>query len=104
MMANPNEFAGHTSALVGHYFLCEPNLRQRTHASQGRIVSVEATGVYLVELYSWLDGMPFERKLVRLDEMGEWTFFDDAKSWRERGDEIQALAWQDASTTGEDGD
>jgi hypothetical protein len=104
LTANPNEFAGQTSALVGHYFLSEPDLRRRVHASRGRIVSVEATGVYLVELHSWLDGEPFERTLVRLDEMGKWTFFDSAKSCRERGDEIQALAWQNASTAGEDGD
>lgn len=61
-------------SLVGSFF-------HSTHMRgwQGCIVAEPAPGVYLVETFGWLAGESTGQHLVRLEEMGGWTFYDDAE-------------------------
>jgi hypothetical protein len=46
---------------------------------QGVVVAEPAPGIYLVELFDWLIGASTEQVLVRIDEMMDWHFYDDAE-------------------------
>lgn len=51
---------------------------------QGYVVSeVKLAEIYLVQLFSWIDGSPTNRVLVKLEELLDWTFFEDqdAMKW-----------------------
>ena len=37
-----------------------------------------AVGVYFVELFSWMDGRPIRRSIVRVEAMEAWQFYPDA--------------------------
>jgi hypothetical protein len=58
-------------SLVGSYLLATARL-----GWQGCVVAEPARGVYLVELFSWAFGGSLDQKLVRLEDMTEWSFFD----------------------------
>jgi hypothetical protein len=38
-------------------------------------------GTSVVQLYSWLDGCPTERKNVRCSEMEDWIFYRTKQDW-----------------------
>lgn len=63
-----------TDSLVGSYFHGDDERQW-----QGCVVAEPSPGVFLVELFEWLVGSSSEQRLVRLDEMTEWHFYDDAK-------------------------
>jgi hypothetical protein len=46
---------------------------------QGRILGKVREGRYLVQLYSWLDGGPTNQKIVAVEEMDDWDFYDSDK-------------------------
>ena len=54
---------------------------------QGQILSKVTDGIYVIQLYSWLDGMPTCQKLVSVKDMLDWSFFED--------DEEMRSAWKD---------
>jgi hypothetical protein len=55
---------------------------------QGMVAFHEQEDWYVVQLFSWLDGSDIDKKLVRLEEMADWTFYDSAERMREKGDEF----------------
>jgi hypothetical protein len=65
-----------TDTLVGSFFLSDAK-----RGWQGCVVAEVAPAVYLVEPMSWLDGGGTEQQLARLEDMDDWTFYDDAE-WR----------------------
>jgi hypothetical protein len=46
---------------------------------QGHVVSVVGDGIFLVQLYEWIAGMPGDQKVVPLAHMAQWTFYEDAE-------------------------
>jgi len=48
---------------------------------QGHIVAEPAPQMYLVQLFSWIDGHPTDQKLISLQRMIEenWTFYDSSE-------------------------
>jgi hypothetical protein len=53
---------------------------------QGQILSKVTDGIYVVQLYSWLDGLPSCQKLVSVKDMLDWSFFEN--------DEQMRFAWE----------
>ncbi len=49
---------------------------------QGHVVSQIGPDRYLVQLASWLDGYPTERKIVSFDDMAGWSFYRTAHQMR----------------------
>ena len=45
---------------------------------QGRIVSYEDP-FYLVETFEWVMGGPDDQKLIKITDMADWVFYDDAE-------------------------
>jgi len=43
---------------------------------QGHIRSMVAPGNYAVQLFSWLDGSPTEQRIVNVNDMSAWLFYD----------------------------
>jgi hypothetical protein len=69
-----------TNPLLGkffHSFDSEGNV-----SWQGQIREQVEPGWYLVWLFEWLTGMDYTLCLVRLDEMLEWAFYDDAEEMK----------------------
>jgi hypothetical protein len=73
------------NSLVGSFF-------HSTHTPgwQGCIVAEVAPAVYLVELFGWLAGESTSQHLVKLDDMGDWTFYDDAEWMNDSYPEVSA--------------
>ena len=44
---------------------------------QGKIEGMPSDGVYLIQLFSWIDGSTTDQKMVKLDEMCNWIFYSD---------------------------
>lgn len=44
---------------------------------QGQVLSAHTGDKFLVQLYSWFDGYPTDQKLIDIDKMESWTFYDD---------------------------
>ncbi len=61
------------ASLVGSFFLGTAN-----QAWQGCVVAEIQPGLYLVELFSWMMGESLDQKLVPIDSMASWTFYDSA--------------------------
>lgn len=64
-------------SLVGSYF----HGRGSGRSWQGCIVAEPSPGVYLIELFDWMGGYPFNQELIRLEEMiaDNWFFYDSAE-------------------------
>ncbi|HEY7207001.1 MAG TPA: hypothetical protein VH416_02075 [Gaiellaceae bacterium] len=60
-------------SLVGSFFHSEPE------HWQGVVVAEPFPGVYLVETFEWFAGSRYEQRLVWLDEMKGWHFYDDSE-------------------------
>lgn len=60
-------------SLVGSYFLGND-----TKQWQGVVVAEPAPGIYLVERFSRLVPGSIEQILVRIEDMMDWHFYDDA--------------------------
>jgi hypothetical protein len=68
------------SALVGHFFhsfnangdLCW----------QGRVVAEVGSGIFLLQFYDWVVGSESDRKLVKLEDMLRWRFYESAEEMR----------------------
>jgi hypothetical protein len=50
---------------------------------QGCIVAQPKPELCLVQLFSWVDGAPTERRLVALDKMLDWTFYANGEQMAE---------------------
>lgn len=78
-----------SGSLVGSFFLSTAR-----PGWQGCVVAEPAPGVYLVETFSWVMGESYEQRLVRLEEMGEWTFYDTAEWMRNAYDHQGHRRWE----------
>jgi hypothetical protein len=66
-------------SLVGSYFHSfEERDGSRRIRWQGVVVAEPVPGVYLIETFEWLAGTPYEQQLVRIEDMLDWSFYDDA--------------------------
>lgn len=68
------------SAIVGSFFHTFDS--DQAIQFQGHVLESLAAGVYFVEFFSWLDGRPTTRSVVRLDAMETWQFYADGDEMR----------------------
>ena len=66
---NPNK----THRLVGKFF---HSLEDEKIVWQGKILGEEQPGIYIIQLFSWLSGEPSNQRIIRIEEMNEWYFYD----------------------------
>ncbi|WP_432855293.1 hypothetical protein ACQPXB_22025 [Amycolatopsis sp. CA-161197] len=71
----------YSATLVGSYFHSDAK-----RGWQGCVVAEPTPGTYLVELFSWVMGESTDQQLVRLSEMSDWRFYDDAEWLRNSAD------------------
>ncbi len=75
-----------TSGLVGRYFhsLLDTQPREGSALVDGKVVEWQGhvvdrdDDIFIVELFSWLDGCPNGQKIVTASEMSSWKFYDSA--------------------------
>ena len=65
-----------SSDLLGRFF---HSVEAGKIAWQGSIVGNPEPGWYLVQLFGWLDGNPNVQRLMRIEDMREWLFYDDSE-------------------------
>jgi hypothetical protein len=70
-----NTESDHTG-LVGHFF---HSVVDGEVNWQGHIVANPSSDWYIVELFSWMDGCPTVRRLIRIEEMRDWLFYRDSE-------------------------
>jgi hypothetical protein len=69
------------SSLVGSFFHSfEPDVegQPRRVQWQGVVVAEPHPGIYLVETFDWLVGASYDQRVVRVEDMLGWAFYDDA--------------------------
>lgn len=73
--------------LVGDYFL---SLKEDGAIEwQGQVLAVVPdSSLYQVELLSWITGDPVERRVVSIDQMKDWRFYENIE---QLGDGYRAL-------------
>lgn len=59
-------------SLVGSYFHSDAE-----RGWQGLVVGEPSPSVYLVQVFSWIDGSLSDQLLVPLSSMMDWAFYDD---------------------------
>ena len=47
---------------------------------QGYVIGSPAPGWYLLQLFEWFAGEPSVRRLVRLEEMRHWLFYESTEA------------------------
>lgn len=65
--------------IVGLWFLSKENEKTKW---QGRVERVLDNGQYVVQLLSWVDGNPTAKKIIPLDDMNQWDFFQTSRDMR----------------------
>lgn len=63
--------------LCGRWFLSDAH-----RGWQGQVAVEVRNGVYLVQLYDWLMGERSTQRMVDVDEMCDWSFYDSAEEMR----------------------
>lgn len=63
--------------LKGHYF--HSFNKDGFVEWQGKVVSNPEPSIYLVQLYEWLVGVESCRKLVNIQDMIQWNFYETAE-------------------------
>jgi hypothetical protein len=63
-----------TTAFVGQ---CFHSVENKEICWQGMVIGNPEPGWYLVQLYEWLMGSPNVQRLVRIEDMQDWMFYDD---------------------------
>jgi hypothetical protein len=80
-----------TDSLVGSFFHSD-----RKRHWQGCVVAEPVAGVFLVELFSWVG--PAEstyQRLVPIEEMTEWRFYDTAEWMEEAFERVVKKQWEE---------
>jgi hypothetical protein len=77
------------TSLVGSYFHSEA-----ARGWHGCVVAEPAPGVYLVETFSWLSGSSHSQHLVRIEDMLDWQFYDDAEWMGDAYEHGVATRWE----------
>ena len=73
--------------LIGLYFLTFTQPPKNVLNWQGRVLSEPNSGWFLVQLYDWILGEAGDIRLVRIEEMAAWYFFESIEDWREQAAE-----------------
>jgi hypothetical protein len=63
------------NALVGKWFHTFD--AQQRICWQGRVLAEMRPELYLVQIFSWFTGGEVDEKMVSLDEMRRWAFYED---------------------------
>ena len=66
------------STLIGRYF---HTVKNGNIDYQGKILAEHAPGEYDVQLFGWLMGEPTSRKIVEIESMDEWRFYETREEW-----------------------
>lgn len=70
--------------LVGKFFL---GFNEDGHLRwQGVVTAEPAPGFVLIQFFDFIFGQPRNEKLITVEQMVGWTFYDDADDWREAAD------------------
>ena len=84
------------NVLVGHYFHAMTDKDSEylplnpTHVTwQGMVVGSPAPGWLLVQLFSWVMGEEIERKVVPIEDMKLWRFYESAEEMQANYDELK---------------
>ncbi len=64
------------AGIVGRYF---HSLKDGRISAQGEVVSRPEPGWYLVTLFDWIVGEPSVCRLVRLEDMAGWLFYENSE-------------------------
>lgn len=67
------------SALVGHYFHSIGRDDGKVEW-QGVVIENPEPGWYLVQLFGWLMGDPNVQRLVHIESMEHWLFYENAEA------------------------
>lgn len=74
------------NVLVGHYFHAMTDEDSEflplnpTHVTrQGKVVGSPAPGWFLVQLFSWVMGEEIKRKVVSIEDMKLWRFYESVE-------------------------
>lgn len=61
---------------------------------QGQVVCKQ-DDYFIVQLYSWMDGMPTDQRLVHVKDMMSWKFYDTDNEMRYRGYVLRGKSVED---------
>jgi hypothetical protein len=67
------------TGIVGRFF---HTLKEGQIFEQGEVISRPEPGWYLVTVFDWLTGDPYVCRLVRLEDMTEWFFYENSEMMR----------------------
>lgn len=70
-------------ALLGCYF---HTLRNGQINEQGKVIGKVAHDAYQVQLFSWITGEPTVRRVVPIQDMDDWVFYESRSEWIAAGD------------------
>lgn len=62
--------------LQGKFFLSRPE------NWQGIVLEHLGGDIFLIQLYSWMDGLPTIQRCIPMSEMFSWDFFSSYQDWR----------------------
>lgn len=65
--------------LQGKFF---HSFKEKKVGWQGCVISEVRDGFFLVQLFEWITGTPSCQKLVRIEEMVGWDFYDTEKEMK----------------------
>jgi len=65
--------------IVGRYF---HTLKDGKISEQGEVISRPEAGWYLVTFFDWIVGEPYVCRLVRLEDMAGWFFYENSEMMR----------------------
>jgi hypothetical protein len=68
---------GRMNDLKGHFF--HSYNKDGLVEWQGKVISNPEPGIYLVQLYEWFVGAESCRKLVNIQDMIQWSFYETNK-------------------------
>jgi hypothetical protein len=71
---NPSKLPDQRTDLVNQMFYA---VEKGKLTWQGVVIGNPEPGWYLIQLYSHLTGNPTNQRLVKIESMSEWLFFDD---------------------------
>jgi len=75
-----------STSLVGWFFLTPDTEHGWPLACWQGHVSAKIGDAYMVQLYSWWSGEPTSAEMCPADDMADWKFFADERSWVAAGD------------------
>jgi len=91
VVTDPTDAPFIRDSLIGSYFLGDV-----TAQYQGCVIAEPCPGIYLVELFDWLIGESSEQRLVKIERMMNWHFFDEHEWMRNAYRDRVGPGWRHA--------